>query len=114
MPVFHINRHARPPHRPPVMIRPSHGEIIHIKCRHVDSDGISDSVAHVLRRNAGLEFCQSCIARMLHITYEQAVKAVTAVRMTSRYRVRAMGPCSVCGNHWITVRAEPISVGGGT
>lgn len=90
----------------------SHEEIVHTNCR-LASDGITDSVAHILRRNSGLEFCQSCVARMLHVTYEQAVKAVTSLRMTTRYRVRAMGTCSVCGNHWMTVKAEPPSVGGG-
>ena len=87
----------------------AHAEIVHLNCRH-KSDGIADSVAHLLRRHAGDEYCQSCVARLLHITYEEAVKAVTALRMTSRYRVKAMGTCSVCGNHWMTVRAETPSV----
>jgi hypothetical protein len=89
----------------------SHGDIVHIKCR-VTTEGITDSVAHLLRRNAGTEYCQSCVARLLHSTYEQAMKAVTALRMSSRYRIRAMGTCSVCGNHWLTIKAEPPSIDG--
>lgn len=91
----------------------NHGEIVHINCR-VTTEGLTDSVAHLLRRNAGAEYCHSCIARLLHATVEQAAKAITALRMTKRYVVRAMGMCSVCGNHWMTIKAEPPSVGGGT
>lgn len=90
----------------------AHADIVHLHCR-LKSDGVADSVAHLLRRNAGAEYCQSCLARLLHSTFEEVVKAVTALRMTSRYRVTAMATCCVCGNYWMTVRAEPPSVSGG-
>jgi len=78
----------------------AHGELVHMNCR-LASGHLTDSVTHALRHNAGAEYCQSCLARMLHQTYEH-------------YRLRTMGTCSICGNHWTTVRAHPRSIGGGT
>lgn len=89
-----------------------HGEMIHLNC-HLNGGGITESVATFLRHHVAAEYCQSCLARLMNSTYEQVAKAVTALRMTSRYRITAMGTCSVCSNHWMTVRAEPPSVGGG-
>ena len=90
----------------------AHAEIVHLNCR-LENDSVAESVAHLLRHNAGAEYCQSCLARLLQSTYEQIVKAVTALRMTSRYRVTAMATCSACANYWMTVRAEPPSIGDG-
>jgi hypothetical protein len=87
----------------------AHTDIVHLTCR-LENDSVADAVADLLRRNAGAEYCQSCLARVLHTTYEQIAKAVTALRMTSRYRVTAMATCSVCANYWMTVRAEPPSI----
>lgn len=67
----------------------AHADIVHLSCR-LENDSVADPVAHLLRRHAGAEYCQSCLARLLHSTYEQIAKAVTALRMTSRYRVTAM------------------------
>ena len=89
-----------------------HGETIHLQC-HFSGGGVTQSVATLLRHHVTAEYCQSCLARTMHYTYEQVVKAVTALRMTSRYRVKAMGTCSVCGNHGMTIRAEPPPVGAG-
>lgn len=90
----------------------AHADIVHLNCR-LENDSVADSVAELLRRHAGAEYCQSCLARLLNTTYEQIAKAVTALRMTSRYRVTTMATCSVCANYWMTVRAEPPSIGGG-
>ena len=89
----------------------AHAEIIHLNC-HFQRNGLADSVAHLLRRRAGEDYCHTCLARLLQATYEQIAKAVTALRMTSRYRVTTMAACSVCGMYRTTVRAEPPSVGG--
>src|SRR5687767_2944594 len=82
-----------------------HGETIHLNC-HFSGGGITQSVATFLGRHVDTEYCQSCLARLTQITYDQAVKAVTALRMTSPYRVTAMGTCSVCANRWMTIRAQ--------
>jgi hypothetical protein len=89
-----------------------HGETPHLDC-HFNSGGITESVARFLRHHVGAEYCQTCLARTMRCTYERVVKAVTALRMTSRYRVRAMGTCSGCGNHWMTIKAEAPAVDGG-
>jgi|SRR5687768_14737036 len=84
----------------------AHADIIHLNCG-LENDSVAESVAHFLRRNAGAEYCQSCLAKLLDITYEQITKALTALRMTSRYRVTAMATCSACASYLMTVRAEP-------
>jgi hypothetical protein len=78
----------------------AHGEIVHIDCR-LASGHLTDAITHVSRYFRGAEYCQGCLATMLHRTYEH-------------YRLRAMGTCSICGNHWTTVKAEPRSIDGGT
>jgi CheY-like chemotaxis protein len=88
-----------------------HGEMIHLNC-HFSGGGITQSVGTFLRRHVAMDYCQSCLARLTQLTYEQVVKAVTALRMTRHYRVTAMGTCSVCANRWMTVRAEQPAVGG--
>jgi len=90
----------------------AHADIVHLNCR-LKNDGVAESVAALLRRNAGAEYCQSCLARSLDIAYEQIAKAVTALRMTSRYRATAMATCSACGRAGMTVRAEPPPIGDG-
>jgi hypothetical protein len=64
-----------------------HGEIVHINCRRASG--------HLIN-SAGGEYCQSCLARLLHRTYEH-------------YRVQAIGTCSICGNRWTTARAERLA-----
>ena len=86
----------------------AHADIVHLNCR-LKNDSVAEAVANLLRRHAGAEYCQSCLARLLDRPYEQIVKAVTALRMTSRYRVTAMATCSACDKYWMTVRAEPPS-----
>jgi len=89
-----------------------HGDLTHLGC-HFDGDGIADSLATFLRRNAGAEYCHSCLARALHSTVERVKKAVTALRMSRRYRATAMGTCSVCRNQWMTIHADPPSAADG-
>ena len=69
----------------------AHGELVHINCR-LACGRLTDSVTDGLRHNGGAEYCQSCLASMLHRTYEH-------------YRLRTTGTCSICGNHWTTVKA---------
>lgn len=78
----------------------AHGELIHITCRRANGH-VTDPLTHALKHSAGAEYCQSCLASMLHRTYEH-------------YLLRAMGTCSICGHHWTTVRTAPRSIGGGS
>ena len=85
-----------------------HGDLIHLGC-HFDRGGIAESIATLLRRTAGAEYCHSCLARSLQSSYEQVKKAVATLRMSRRYRVTAMSTCSVCRNKWTTIRTDPPS-----
>jgi hypothetical protein len=67
---------------------------------------VRDSVGDVLRANAGAEHCHTCVARLVHSTFEHVAKAVTALRMTSRYRVTTLAVCCGCGHERTTVHAE--------
>ena len=88
-----------------------HGDLIHLGC-HFDRDGIAESLAALLRRNAGAEYCDACLARSLQSSHEQVKKAVAALRMSRRYRVTARSTCSVCRHTSTTIRTDPPSAAG--
>jgi hypothetical protein len=91
-----------------------HGEFIHLNC-HLIRDGAAAFIARFLKSHASAEYCHGCLHRVVqHSTLEQVVKAVTHLRMTSRYRVTAVAMCSVCGAQRTTIRAEPAVLGGGS
>jgi hypothetical protein len=82
-----------------------HGEYIHLAC-HLGGSGAAQSLAAFLKRQAGLQFCHTCLSASLAIPYDDVRKAVTGVRMSRTFRVDAAGRCSICANERVTIRAQ--------
>jgi hypothetical protein len=83
----------------------SHADTIHLNC-HLKRDSVTESVADLLRRRAGVEHCHRCLATVLHSTYDDVYKAVTTLYMTRGYRITPIATCALCGKPWTTIRAE--------
>ena len=80
------------------------GELFHQRC-FLQSGGVYDLVVEFLRRNRPSSFCHSCLSAMLRITYEDARKVVTGLRMEAEFSVLLGAPCAGCRQLRVVVQA---------
>jgi hypothetical protein len=77
------------------------GEVVHYACRPESRD--ATEVAHrLLSEASGQGFCHSCLASLLHISFDEARKVVGKLRIRSGFTV-GTGQCSVCGRFRFTL-----------
>jgi len=80
-----------------------HGDLVHLAC-HASTDGADETVASFLRSSAGRRYCHTCLARTLSLSWKDAAKIVTRLRITPGFRVTTE-QCSLCSELRVTITA---------
>ena len=80
------------------------GALYHQQC-YVQTGGAYELVRDFLHRHSQSPFCHTCLSKTLKIEYEDARKAVTALRMDRQFVVLLGGQCAGCRQPRVTIQA---------
>ena len=84
------------------------GDLTHLQC-HLGVRDLGDVVERYLRGTAGRAICHSCLSAALEITFAEARKATSRLRVAREFAT-GPGECSTCSAVRIIVRVvEPDS-----
>ncbi len=77
------------------------GDVVHYECRPSVADVVEPAARFVAGAD-GRPFCQTCLAALLHISFEEARKVFGHLRMRMGFRL-GTGQCSMCRKFRVTI-----------